>query len=306
MALFHIDADMGVDDTLALVVASRIAGFRIAALSTVFGNVPLATATRNARLVRHLLGDHGHFDIMSGAEAPSDGFGIDARHVHGEDGLGSATVAIGAEMLRNWQRERPVEPLQSLRSRSVEEPVTIIGLGPATNIPRLFALYGPRAVRRIVLMGGVFFDYGNIRGHAEFNAFCDPAALRATLALGVPVTIVPLDVCRKVQLSRDTVRSYLDAAPTPLMQLVVASHMHYVDNCRASEGFDGCFPHDSIAVMAAHAPEQFFRVRAAVQVDCGRETRGRTTMVPDASSHVEVVTGGHLKWVREGLKNLRF
>jgi inosine-uridine nucleoside N-ribohydrolase len=297
MKVFHIDTDMGVDDGLALVLADALLR-DVHSISTVFGNVSVETATRNALIFRHLLGRAASWTIVKGASRASDGFFAGADHVHGQDGLGGATHALEPTILETVARET-VSDLASITGSSGSQ-VTIIGLGPATNIPELVARYGPSAIEQIVLMSGVFFDRGNITPHAEFNAYCDPGALQATLDLGIPVTIVPLDVCRKVQLPRATVAAYTRSDSSELTKLIVASHMHYMDFHGTAEGIDGCFPHDAIAILAALAPARFFHVSGKVTVACGPDLRGRTE-VDLGDAHVKIVTGGELAWVREML-----
>jgi len=295
MTFYHIDTDMGVDDGLAVALADELLR-DVHSISTVFGNVSVEIATRNALIFRNLLGRSSSWTVLKGASHASDGFFINADRVHGQDGLGGATQALGPALLESVARET-VGDLEDARPLS-GSPVTIIGLGPATNIPNLVAHYGPSAVEKIVLMSGVFFDRGNITPHAEFNAYCDPAALQATLDLGIPTTIVPLDVCQKVQLARATVAAYTRSDSSELTKLIVASHMHYMDFYRTVEGIDGCFPHDAIAVLAALAPERFFHVSGKVTVDCGSDFRGRTG-VHLTETHVNIVTGGELAWVRD-------
>jgi inosine-uridine nucleoside N-ribohydrolase len=293
MTHLHIDTDMGVDDGLALLYADRLGDLH--ALSTVFGNVPVDRATRNAQIFRDLLGRQQTLTIHEGADRASDGFRADAHHAHGDDGLGGATKLLEPVLVAR-AAQSPVQPFDGAVP-NLPGPVTLIGIGPATNIPRLAAAYG-RALERIVLMAGAFYDVGNITPTAEFNAYCDPSALQATLALGVPVTLVPLDVCRKLQLSRATVRAYETVEDSALMRLIVGAHMPYMDFYREAEGIDGCFPHDALAVLVALAPARFFHVRGRVTVDCSPTSRGRTTVAP-GPSHVDIVTGGALKWARE-------
>jgi inosine-uridine nucleoside N-ribohydrolase len=305
MMRFHIDTDMGVDDLLALVVASRVPNVQLVAISTVFGNVPVDTSTRNACLFRHL----GQYNvpIFRGAECATDGFRGDAVDVFGDDGLGLAVATIDKDLLQAAANSCPIGPIPARQeTTSTAEPITIVGIGPATNIPELIAYYGAKNVSRIVLMSGAFFDVGNSTPEAEFNAHRDPFALQVILNLQIPVTFVPLDVCRKVLLSRGSVRSYLDIGKSPLMNLVVESHMRYMDYCFTWAGIDGCFPHDAIAVLAASKPEGFFRLRGRVYVDANDPHRGRTRITPDESSNIEVIMGGDLKWVRNGLRLLQF
>jgi purine nucleosidase len=298
MIRYHIDTDMGVDDGLALVHAHHLFGDSMQAVSTVFGNVPLQQATKNALTFRALL--KSSWPVISGAASASDGFTRDATDVHGNDGLGGATHRFAPALLRQIP-DAADATLASFRPPVWPgDKIRIIGLGPATNIPQLAECYGAANIDRIVLMAGVFFDVGNTTISAEFNAYCDPAALDDTLNLGIPVTLVPLDVCRKVQLSRSTISSYLQRDTSELTQLVVASHMSYMDFYRKSEGIDGCFPHDTLAVLVAINPDWFFRISAPITVDVTPSLRGKTTLRSDPSpSHVSVVTGGALKHARD-------
>lgn len=292
---YHIDTDMGVDDGLALVVADMILP-HICAVSTVVGNVSLETATRNALIFRKLLDRTQEWRVIRGAERATGGFRSDAAHIHGADGLGGATSLLD-ETLKEELSHIPVSALKEAPAPSVEA-VTVIGIGPATNIPRLVSWYGRKTIRRIILMSGVFFDAGNITPFAEFNAYSDPAALQMTLDLGIPVLIVPLDLCRKVQLSLRLFSSGGDVEASQLAQLVKYSHLRYADSCHVAEGVDGCFPDDAVAVLAAAEPHRFHKLRGHVTVECDGARRGQTTIALDDTSHVEVATGGDLKWVR--------
>ncbi len=286
---------MGVDDGLALLLASRLFGTAVT-LSTVFGNVPVEVATRNALIFRELLGRTACWTILAGAACAQDGFTRDARHVHGEDGLGGATGRLDPGLLGALAAQ-PWATLADAPPPAVSS-VVVIGLGPATNIPRLVSWYGRAAVQRIVLMSGAFFDVGNITPSAEFNAHCDPDALRETLALNIPTTIVPLDICRKVQLTRAALQEYGSTRITPLSRLVAESHMKYIDYYRTAEGIDGCNPHDALAVLAAASDERFYAVRGQIAADSTPDHRGQTRMTIGASQ-IDVLMGGKLKWVRD-------
>jgi purine nucleosidase len=267
----HIDTDMGVDDGVALVVATKLQNLTVVALSTVFGNVPVEAASRNAAIFTHLLDPKTPLPFLQGAGAASDGFCCDARHVHGEDGLGGATAMLGDDLLRRIEQRRLLSLQQLQNIGRDHKTITLLGLGPATNIPSLVEWYGRKNIARIVLMSGVFFDRGNIMPSAEFNAYCDPGALQHTLNLGIPTLLIPLDVTRKVQLSAATVDSYRRMGSSPLMQLVAQSHVKYLAFYSDWEGIDGCLPHDSIAVLAANRPDRFFCPRGAVSVDASIE-----------------------------------
>ena len=277
MTHYHIDTEMGVDDGLALLLASRLFGTNLR-FSTVFGNVPVDVATRNALLFRGLPGRAACWTVLTGASCAQDGFSRDARHVHGSDGLGGATDHVEPGLLASLAGA-PVVMLGSTPPRPVSS-VVLIGLGPANNISNLIAWYGAAAIERIVLMSGVYFDVGNIPPSAEFNAWCDSDALRTTLGLGVPVTVVPLDLCRKVQLPRSSVAAYRQKSKTEYGMLIARSHTAYMDHYREAEGIDGCLPHDAITVLVAQTPERVYFVEGAVSVESTPQHRGRTTLTP--------------------------
>ena len=299
--LYHIDTDMGVDDGLALFLADRLLG-NIHAVSTVFGNVSVETATRNALIFRHLLGRTDTWPILRGAACATDGFTCDAKDVHGTDGLGGATGRLDPVLLAHIAASQ-THVLKDASAPSGSK-VTLIGLGPATNIPDLLAAYGRQAIERIVLMSGVYFDVGNITPFAEFNAYCDPFALRAIFGLGVPLTIVPLDITRKVMLPRDVMAAFGGRDTSPLATLIAGSHAQYMDFYRDREAIAGCFPHDAITILAALAPDVFYSTTLEIEVDCSDAKRGRTTPILAGRKGVDVLTGGRLKWVREAISDL--
>ena len=297
---YHIDTDMGVDDGLALLLASRLLGTAVT-LSTVFGNVPVEVATKNALIFRALLGRTACWRILAGAACAQDGFARNARHVHGEDGMGGATDGLDSALLGASAADSCAYLVEA--PPPAVSQVVLIGLGPATNLPRLVSWYGRATVGRIVLMSGAYFDVGNITPAAEFNAHCDPDALRETLMLGIPTIIVPLDLCRKVQLTRAAIQEYGRVCRNPRGQLIAESHMKYMDFYKNAEGIDGCNPHDAIAILAAVAPERFFAVQGRIMIDSTPGRRGQTTMTI-GRSHIDVLTGGRLKWVRDQIANL--
>ncbi len=116
MTYYHIDTDMGVDDALALHTANRIFRAALKTVSTVWGNVPLATATRNAMVLRALL-PKARFAVVAGAARALDGHVRNAHHFHGSDGLGGATKNLGRRLL-NRIAATPVPPLDTVHRRA--------------------------------------------------------------------------------------------------------------------------------------------------------------------------------------------
>jgi len=85
-----IDTDTGSDDAIALLMALSEKDTEVLALTTVFGNVNLAQATRNALISCEVAGVN--VPVYPGMDRPLVRERIEAIHVHGNDGLGDAGV----------------------------------------------------------------------------------------------------------------------------------------------------------------------------------------------------------------------
>lgn len=297
--LYHIDTDMGVDDALALVLAQRML-LDVVRVTTVAGNIPVCVATRNALLLRELLGCISAWTVLQGADRAMSGYQADASHIHGIDGLAGATAILPKGQV-DAAGQAGVPLFSTQPSPRHGQDVTLVVLGPATNVPDLVVWYGRSSVRRIVMMGGVFRDRGNVTPWAEFNSYADPEALQATLALGIPTLIVPLDVTQKVQIIPRVIFESQNSAESDLVRVMRASHERYSFACKATEGIEGFFPHDALAVLAAAYPARFYTVRGRVEVALSGDQRGLTSLSEDENSHIEVATGGDLRWARTTL-----
>jgi inosine-uridine nucleoside N-ribohydrolase len=294
-----IDSDGGVDDLLCLAMASRLVAKEIGGITAVFGNVSVDQAARNIIYSLALVNPPAQLLLGLGAKEAGDGFSQLATAIHGPDGLGGARAVrpqdAGASQVISLEEfaDRISDRLNQLQQK-----VDLLGVGPATNIPVLIKRLGVKRINRIVLMSGAFFDYGNVTNWAEFNAYNDPQALADTLAAGIPVTLVPLDLCRKILLTSDRIDAF--AAATVVDGPVMAAALReYVKANERQGGIRGCFPHDAIALLVLLRPDQFYLVEGEVSVDADAE-RGRTRLNTISGSNVNarVALGGRLKWVR--------
>src|SRR2546430_12414746 len=87
MRTFLIDTDSASDGAVALIMALRHADVRVAAITVVNGNVPLAQATANALYTVELC-RRGDVPVFSGADRPLIRMPAHADWFHGKDGLG--------------------------------------------------------------------------------------------------------------------------------------------------------------------------------------------------------------------------
>lgn len=189
-----LDVDTGVDDACALLLAARHPSLDLRAVSCVGGNAPVDDVVRNTLIALHAAG-RDDVPVARGADRPLLETPVDARHVHGEDGMGDLGWPPAQ---RGSDPRHAVELLRDTLLASAER-ITLIPLAPMTNIALLLRTYPQVAgkIERIVFMGGAA-DVGNATASAEFNVFHDPEAaaivLAATAELGVPVTMYGLDV----------------------------------------------------------------------------------------------------------------
>ena len=295
-----IDSDGGVDDLLCLVLASRLVAKEIGGITAVYGNVSVDQAASNIIYSLALVNLPVKPLLGLGAKEAGDGFSHFATTIHGPDGLGGAraTRPQGAGASEVVSLDEFVDRISD-RLNQLEQKVDLLGVGPATNIPVLIKRLGPKRINRIVLMSGAFFDYGNVTNWAEFNAYNDPQALAETLAAGIPVTLVPLDLCRKILLTSDRIDGFAAAAVVDGPATAAALREYSKANERQG-GIRGCFPHDAIALLVLLRPDQFYLVEGEVSVDVDAKSRGRTCLNTIGGSNVNahVALGGRLKWVR--------
>jgi inosine-uridine nucleoside N-ribohydrolase len=263
-----LDVDTGLDDALALALAVRHPGIHLEAVTTVAGNVGLELTTRNTLRVLDWLGATA-VPVAAGADRPLAGEVREARHWHGDDGLGGATLSAS-------QRTPLEDAVGYLIERVLSDPgeLTLVCLGPLTNIA-LAIQRQPKivpAVREIVLMGGAARPPGNVTPVAEFNIYADPEAAAIVFAQPWPVTMVGLDVTSRVQLTgadRDALRNQTSPEATLVRELT-----HRLFDVL---GYSAMSLHDPLAVAVAADPSLVTTVETQLQVETrGEHTTGQT------------------------------
>lgn len=188
-----LDTDGGVDDAQALLLLIA-AGRAPYAITTVFGNVDLETATRNILATLAVAG--ADIPVHKGAASPLAQEIIDARHVHGEDGLGGAPRPDSvAEIAGSDAVGFLVAELRAAAASGAS--IDLLTIGPLTNLA-LALQAEPRIVEgigRLTVMGGTVYGRGNTTPAAEFNIFADPEAAAAVFRAGIDTVVVPWEPC---------------------------------------------------------------------------------------------------------------
>lgn len=196
-----IDTDPGQDDAVAILLAlASPEDIEVLGITAVAGNVPLELTALNARKVCELAG-RPDIRVFAGCDRPLGRDLVTAEHVHGRTGLDGPDLPAPEMPL---QAQHAVDFIIDTLRAEPEGSVTLCPLGPLTNIATAFARAPDIAgrVREIVLMGGAYFEVGNITPAAEFNIYVDPQAASAVFASGVPITVMPLDVTHKALVTK--------------------------------------------------------------------------------------------------------
>ncbi len=196
-----IDTDPGQDDAVAILLAlASPEDVEVLGITAVAGNVPLSLTQKNARIVCEVAG-RPEVKVFAGCEAPLSRPLVTAEHVHGKTGLDGPARPDPTMPL---QEQHAVDfIIETLRTEPADT-VTLCPLGPLTNIATAFQK-APDIIERvhqIVLMGGGFFEGGNITPSAEFNIYVDPEAADVVFKSGANIVMCPLDVTHKALTDR--------------------------------------------------------------------------------------------------------
>ena len=191
-----IDTDPGQDDAVAILLALASPDeIEVLGITAVAGNVPLYLTERNARIVCELAG-RPDIAVYAGCDRPLRRKLVTAEHVHGKTGLDGPKLP---EPKIKLQEKHGVDFIIDTILQEPGNSVSLCPLGPLTNIASAI-IKQPKIVSRIkqiVLMGGAYFEVGNITPTAEFNIFVDPDAAKIVFEAGIDMVAMPLDVTHK-------------------------------------------------------------------------------------------------------------
>lgn len=273
-----LDVDTGVDDACALLLAAVHPRADLRAVSCVGGNAAVDDVVRNT-LVALEAGGRVDVPVARGAERPLLEDPIDARHAHGEDGMGD--IGWPAPQADPDPRHG-VELMRDVCLDAIDRrrPVTLIPLAPLTNVALLLRTYPQVAVgiEQIVLMGGSA-QAGNATASAEFNIFHDPEAAAITFDaardLGIPTTMYGLDVFYQPTVTREEAEAMIEVGGRGAAELGGLLMEFQCD----LYGADAASIGDAGAVCAVLDSELLTTHELPVRVElAGNWSRGRTVV----------------------------
>jgi purine nucleosidase len=270
-----IDTDTASDDAVALIMALRSKEVRVAAITVVAGNVPVAQATSNALYTAELCG--ADVSVYSGAQGPLLRKLVTADWFHGADGLGDHGYKPAK------RRAEPDHAVDALIETVRKNPgIEIVTLGPLTNLamallrePKLAA-----SVRRCVVMGGAPCCVGNVTPAAEFNIWVDPEAARIVFHSGLPIEMVGWQLCRGDAVLHPQEIERVLALKNPIAEFAIRSNSTAVEAFFKQTGQKGISLPDPVCMGIALNPalctsssEHYVEIEIASEL-----TRGMTVV----------------------------
>ena len=269
-----IDTDPGIDDAMAVFFAGLSEKLDLVAMTSVFGNVTLDIATRNAMVLAEILNQN--VPVSEGFSKPlvqrpnpvSD-------YVHGKEGFGD----IPARFPKAKPTSVPADKyICDLINANIGE-IILCPVGPLTNIAMALR-HDPTItskVKSIIIMGGGVFSGGNVTEFAEANIWNDPHAADEVFAADWEVTVIGLDVTQKVVCAHSDFSKLANKAPVIGGFLAQATDF-YIKFYKEAVGINGCQMHDPITVIATIYPDLFTYEYHPIEV-CLEPSRIGETMI---------------------------
>jgi purine nucleosidase len=203
-----IDTDTASDDAIALVLAVREPSVDVRAVTVVAGNVPLDLAVRNAIVTLDLAGG-SEIPLHAGRDRPLVRPLDTAQFVHGEDGMGGASLP---EPSRPPTSDDAVGALLEIAAHEAGRH-DLVTLGPLTNIaaalerdPEFLTRFG-----HVYLMAGSPDGVGNVDALGEYNVWADPEAATAVFAAPGAKTMIGWNISRTFAVMDDEEQAALGA-----------------------------------------------------------------------------------------------
>ncbi|MFI8415361.1 pyrimidine-specific ribonucleoside hydrolase RihA [Serratia sp. NPDC078593] len=287
-----IDCDPGLDDAIALAMALRAPELDVKAITVSAGNQTPEKTLHNTLALLTLM-QREDIPVAAGAAKPLLRELVIADYMHGQTGMGN--TQLPAPQIKPV-KQTAVELIAELL-RTCPQPITLVVIGPMTNIALLLAQHPELKsnIERIVFMGGAM-NLGNITPVAEFNIYVDPEAAEMVLQSGVPLTMAGLNVTHQaLMLPQDVerIRAIGNPIATAVGEMLDFYLPLYLSHPRK---LPGAAMHDPCVIAWLLAPQLFESHQRWVGVETkGNYTLGQTVVdefqQTGRPANVEVLTG---------------
>jgi inosine-uridine nucleoside N-ribohydrolase len=263
-----LDIDPGIDDAMAVLLATQSPELQIEAITVVSGNVIVDLGAENALKLVELAG-RPDIVVAKGAKYPLVRKLVTAELIHGKNGLGDV------ELPRPTKKLDPRHAVDVIIEIVNANPgaITLVPVGPLTNIALAFREDPtlPSKIPEIILMGGSIAG-GNASPAAEANIHNDPEAAKVVFNSGIPITMVGLGATRQAKLYRRHLPMLANSG-SPLGKFVAEASDFYLRFSEMRDGV-GADLHDPLAVGMAF-DKTFAKELRPMHIDV--ETKGELT-----------------------------
>ncbi len=298
-----LDVDTGSDDAVAIIAAALSEAVDLRAVCTVAGNLPVDNTTDNTLRVMSLLGsDIPVYRGCNGALVKSM-----TRPKHEE-------LSIHPRSLPLPESDKTVEKLSAPQFyvdylNGASEPVTIVAVGPLTNLAVALMLDGGivKNIEEIVIMGGggnVF----NMPNESEYNIWFDPEGAEKVMRCGAKITMAPLDATHKALITLDDCKRFR-ACGTPWGDFAAEMCEHRIrvhsQHAESLELPDSAPVHDPLCIAYLIDPTVLKDVRTLnCRVGFAGGEEGKTVLSDDKEANVRFAFSADRKKFADILCNL--
>jgi inosine-uridine nucleoside N-ribohydrolase len=297
-----IVTDPGIDGAFAVALALYDPELDLIGLAATAGNVSAERATRNVHILIEQL-DPPRWPRL-GAALPLE-FEIDAVKLHGSGGLGGVDFPCA-----QLHHPHPSDKLISDLVHQYPNEVAVVLMGPVSTFARTLDRDADIAslVERLIIVGGAWHEPGDASAVAEFHFFCDPPAARQVLRCGAPITLLPLDVTRKLLFAPTELLALPDAeslATRFLRQIVPQG----ITGAASLYGIEGFYLQDVLGLIPLVMPEALTTRAVSADVELrGELTRGMSVFDVrwgvTVKPNVELATGVDVAAVRQYIQRI--
>ncbi len=272
-----IDCDPGIDDSLAIMLALNSPEVEVVGITIVAGNSPVTMGFQNAKKILSFLG-RLDVPVFVGADRPRVREYVNALDTHGEDGLGESFLpeVPGQEI--------PDKTAVSfLRETLKEGGVSVVALGPLTNLARLIDedLEAFLSIERLVSMGGNFRSHGNCSPVAEYNYWEDPDSAKVVFDTLYEhhgrIEMVGLDVTREIVLTPEILDQMkkVNSVTGDFIEKITGFYFKFHWEW---EHIRGCVINDPLAVAQFINPDILTGIEAFTEVETSGISMGQTVV----------------------------
>ncbi len=272
-----IDTDPGQDDAIGILLALASPDeLDLLGIVTVAGNVPLKLTSRNA-LILCELAKKPDTKVFAGCSRPLVRPLITAEHVHGKTGLDGSNLPDPKISL---QKKHGVDWMIETLLSAEDNSITICCFAPLTNLA-MAMIKTPEIItkiNRIVMMGGGFFEGGNVTPTSEFNIYVDPHAAKTVLGCGRPIVMMPLDVTHRALMQREWLEELREMG-SPVGDAAYGMMSFYERFDIEKYGSNGGPLHDPTVIAYLLKPELFGGRKVNVEIEIQSELSLGMTIV---------------------------